>query len=211
MSTLVRKFLLGASYIHRMKQMKSSTSTPDTHTKGTKASNKSDGHNTLSRRTKNAIERARLLAFSPPSSPQPVAPQTPRRQTGTDGFFGVDASEGPMRMVVDQSPGGIRDALHVGANEHHSQHDKVSKRFAGRSNTSDDLALPQTPVKKGSRAAAAAAGAPKAGSEAAMGDGDKADSEHLPLDKDLMHHSSDDLAVVCPMVDGRLVDVARQE
>ncbi|KAJ9478434.1 5'-nucleotidase [Pseudozyma hubeiensis] len=148
MSAIVRKFLLGASYLWRMKQMRrlqaenaanlSASGSGDgsggdqldaatTHQSENGQEDRDIG--TLSKRTRIAISRARslnILKRSMKHSP-PEAPSTPIKQTamGRSGSLDKDT----WRMVVDQSPGGFRDALHVGGSEHHSQFDRVHRRF----------------------------------------------------------------------------------
>ncbi|SPO22951.1 related to 5`-nucleotidase precursor [Ustilago trichophora] len=173
MSAIVRKFLLGASYLWRMKQIRrlqaeNSSSISDNITaaeSGRIAELKSDaasgigrtttaeedvkGMDTLSKRTRIAITRARSLNLlkraamkhqsnnnngeevQEQQQQQQQQPRTPikgaRNRAGSLGSGGDDNDV--WRMVVDQSPGGFRDALHVGGSEHHSKYDSVSKRF----------------------------------------------------------------------------------
>ena len=122
MSAIVRKFLLGASYLWRMKQMRrlQAQNEPVLETKN------GAPQDTLSKRTRIAITRARSLNLLKRAMKQTghEAPSTPvKHQRGRSG------SDELWRMVVDQSPGGFRDALHVGGSEHHSKFDSVSKRF----------------------------------------------------------------------------------
>lgn len=158
MSAIVRKFLLGASYLWRMKQMRrlqakregaeadktSNGSSGDSTTvkkEGQDAQTEGEAVNTLSKRTRIAITRARSLNLlkramkhnavdtpitteQQPSTPV-KAPHPSRRRSGSLG----SSDDNLWRMVVDQSPGGFRDALHVGGSEHHSKFDSVSKRF----------------------------------------------------------------------------------
>ncbi|EST07465.1 Phosphoesterase domain protein [Kalmanozyma brasiliensis GHG001] len=148
MSAIVRKFLLGASYLWRMKQIRrlqaenasystdpaTDTESPlasKTHTPDAQADRDID---TLSKRTRIAISRARSLnllkramKYNPNSD---TAPSTPVKQPSRARAGSHGSADGELwRMVVDQSPGGFRDALHVGGSEHHSQFDSVSKRF----------------------------------------------------------------------------------
>ncbi|SPO24663.1 related to 5`-nucleotidase precursor [Ustilago trichophora] len=162
MSAIVRKFLLGASYLWRMKQMRrlqaenSSITGDDIAAESgriaelkneaasgisgtTSAEEEVKGMDTLSKRTRIAITRARSLNLlkraikhsNPEEVQEQREPKTPvkggRNRAGSLGSGGDD--DDVWRMVVDQSPGGFRDALHVGGSEHHSKYDSVSKRF----------------------------------------------------------------------------------
>ncbi|SJX61573.1 related to 5`-nucleotidase precursor [Sporisorium reilianum f. sp. reilianum] len=131
MSAIVRKFLLGASYLWRMKQMRrlqAEHQSPSEEAAAIKSETDAPADDrdvdTLSKRTRIAITRARSLNLlkramkHTPSSAE--APSTPVKPARDDDLW---------RMVVDQSPGGFRDALHVGGSEHHSKFDSVSKRF----------------------------------------------------------------------------------
>ncbi|CDR87142.1 related to 5`-nucleotidase precursor [Sporisorium scitamineum] len=151
MSTIVRKFLLGASYLWRMKQMRrlqaeqqsseSSSSNErgaDADTTAIKSENDAqEGErdvDTLSKRTRIAITRARSLNLLKRAMKHNTAvddPSTPVKSRNRSGSVGATNSgdDDLWRMVVDQSPGGFRDALHVGGSEHHSKFDSVSKRF----------------------------------------------------------------------------------
>ncbi|GAK63314.1 metallo-dependent phosphatase [Moesziomyces antarcticus] len=135
MSAIVRKFLLGASYLWRMKQIRrlqdgqgtdGSAALPGPD--GPKAEVEDDKMrdvDTLSKRTRIAITRARslnLLKRAIKPSTQAELPTTPVKR-------GRAGSAGEWCMVVDQSPGGFRDALHIGGSEHHSAYDSVSRRF----------------------------------------------------------------------------------
>lgn len=109
MSAIVRKFLLGASYIWRMKQIRQ---VRDSDAEADAAT--ATDPDPVSRRTKAALTRARALS---------------RLQAGAGAGAGAGAEPSPSTPVkkapriVDQSPGGFRDALHVGGAEHHSSHD----------------------------------------------------------------------------------------
>ncbi|PWN53887.1 Metallo-dependent phosphatase [Violaceomyces palustris] len=122
MSSIVRKFLLGASFIWRMKQIKAQRSAKESE---------DEEHSTLSQRTKQAVVRARALAALKRNGhvTGSVGPQTPLKNQGA--HVGSEGAKDTLRMVVDQSPGAFRDALYVGGSEHHSKFDSVSKRFAG--------------------------------------------------------------------------------
>ncbi|TKY86649.1 hypothetical protein EX895_004288 [Sporisorium graminicola] len=149
MSAIVRKFLLGASYLWRMKQMRrlqaeqvSSSSSAGSNDASAALKSESGGvqehehEDTLSERTRIAITRARSLNLlkhamkhNASSADAPSTPvKQPRNQSSSAGSQGSGDND-LWRMVVDQSPGGFRDALHVGGSEHHSKFDSVSKRF----------------------------------------------------------------------------------
>ncbi|CCF53628.1 related to 5`-nucleotidase precursor [Ustilago hordei] len=149
MSAIVRKFLLGASYLWRMKQIRplqaegqdgdASTAAASVEMKQEEeGSEKGAEVNTLSKRTRIAITRARSLNLlkramkhNAVDTPVTELPSTPvkRASPGRSDSLGLTSEENMWRMVVDQSPGGFRDALHVGGSEHHSKFDSVSKRF----------------------------------------------------------------------------------
>lgn len=67
----------------------------------------------LSRKTHDAIERAHHISQRGDGK---GSPETPRK--------GGPLNADHLRFVVDASPGGIRDALHASAAEHHSQYDR---------------------------------------------------------------------------------------
>lgn len=138
MSAIVRKFLLGASYLWRMKQVRRLQEQREAaENEAGSATAKEEGEKTLSKRTRIAITRARslnLLKRAMKHKHDKDEPATPVRKPSRDraGSLGSggEGEEGELwRMVVDQSPGGFRDALHVGGSEHHSAFDSVSRRF----------------------------------------------------------------------------------
>lgn len=149
MSAIVRKFLLGASYLWRMKQMRraqaenaASVSShgdasgagqdPQASSDQDRVRQEDDKMDTLSKRTRIAISRARSLNLLQrsihPNSDSSHAACTPVKQSAS-AMASSDTLDKGWRMVVDQSPGGFRDALHVGGSEHHSQFDRVHRRF----------------------------------------------------------------------------------
>jgi 5'-nucleotidase len=130
MSTLVRKFLLGASLIWRLKSFRENT---DESGRGIV------GHrDMLSSKTKRAIERANALVnVGGQQEDGGKADKTPlKRGKGTPAPLTGGGFESGQVVVIDSSPGGIRDAIHAGASEHHSQYDAASKLFKDRHRSS---------------------------------------------------------------------------
>ncbi|KAN0061635.1 hypothetical protein ACQY0O_006561 [Thecaphora frezii] len=140
MSAIVRRFLLGASYLWRMKQVcqvrRGTVATDGAEEmdvdegggekKGEAALRDGkeewwDEPKTLSKRTKQAVLRARALVALRKGAGHDGAPET--RLESNEGIERVE-------LVVDHSPGGVRDALYIGGSEHHSAHDAVMQRFA---------------------------------------------------------------------------------
>ncbi|WFD29911.1 hypothetical protein MSPP1_000925 [Malassezia sp. CBS 17886] len=154
MSTIVRKYLLGATYIWRSQQLRTrarlhppcndaaaaqgATRTPpppDTQT-GSAAGGPPPAHSaSLAPQTQLAVQRACDLsvrqarasdaprgdaALPAAAAPLPADAHAPQSPAATD-------EDGAL--VVDQSPVGIRDALFVGAHEHHSGYDSASRTF----------------------------------------------------------------------------------
>ncbi|EPQ31763.1 uncharacterized protein PFL1_01095 [Pseudozyma flocculosa PF-1] len=173
MSAIVRRFLLGASYIWRMKQIRQLPTNGGGGGGGPgKAESAADGdvtmedigaqaaatgrdeEKTLSKRTKEAILRARALGLLQKGAKHGHADAiegqdnaaTPRKKPG------VGAGE-RFEMIVDQSPGGFRDALHIGGSEHHSAYDPVSKRFASASASSGRQGARRQPLPRTSTGA----------------------------------------------------------
>lgn len=121
MSALVRRYLLGASMLWRMRSLHDAAVQSDpvggsnAGTAGTtEEMERGPAGLSNSERSKAAIERARLLSSR--------AAQNTSHSTPVKGRGGLDDQH--MRFVVDASPSGIRDALHLSAAEHHSQHDR---------------------------------------------------------------------------------------
>lgn len=117
MSTIVRKYLLGASYIWRWKQLRdrmeaeaeaSFASGGDTSA-DTSFNTSMQKH--LSSKTDTALQRAYNLSH------------TPERRPSTQG----------TPLVVDSSPAAVRDALFVAGHEHHSAHDTASRTYVDQS------------------------------------------------------------------------------
>lgn len=168
MSTLVRKFLLGANYIWRCKTLRQARdkeevdpvdqpSAPRTPTQTAPFPRiKRARTDCLSPRTSRALQRARSLWER--NSEAVSSPATPRERRRSS-------------LFIDQSPNGIQDAIHIASTEHHSSYDAASRS----SPIVDELSLD-------SEAVAAAS-----------------------------HNAPDELAILSPLVDGRLVDRARQK
>lgn len=171
MSTIVRKFLLGASYISRRRSLLGS----EAQSQLVQATNgePADKNHTPKRRraepesgycsplTDKAVQRARRLSVGQLPSEAPKRPAARRSSS---------------YMMVDQTPGGIRDALVVGASEHHSFYDTASRMGSpGRGTVVDRVPLETEQIDRASR--------------------------QVP----------DELAVVLPLTDGRLVDRARPD
>ncbi len=218
MSALVRKFLLGASWLWRAKQLK--TIAAEEGGKKEPTSPQETQRRPLSRRTKSAIDRAKAIRILSSGAHVPGdAPSTPVKQgvngapkTAADRL--VDADE--LRRAVDQSPSGIRYALHIGENEHHSDADQITQMFRQRSSSSasggtaslgnsmilspmsevgpkkDDVVHPPTRANSGTEG-------PEVKGTVSMSEEEAAELAKV----------EDGLAVVAPFTDGRLVDVAR--
>lgn len=134
MSTQVRKFLLGASLIWRLKAFRDQAKEDGMSVVGQR--------DTLSHKTRKAIKRAQALSDPPlpfesmsksSSAIQATSAGAESAQVAQD--IKVDSGDatpkksGSRRVVVDSSPGAFRDAMHVGASEHHSHYDAASKHF----------------------------------------------------------------------------------
>lgn len=187
MSAIVRKFLLGASYLWRMKQIRRlqqegrenevEQNVGAAFSDQAKTKTEARDEDTLSKRTRIAITRARSLN---------LLKHTMKHNTGTDGPDALstpvkasrrprsgslgagDAEDGELwRMVVDQSPGGFRDALHVGGSEHHSKFDSVSKRF--NESLDESRAQPDGDQMAVTSSHAATRSLPENGNDAEMG------------------------------------------
>lgn len=110
MSTIVRKYLLGASYIYRWKQLRERMSgitdapSADTSTDSMSASQH------LSTETDTAVQRFYNLCHAPDGS----------------------KTNGTTPVVIDNSFAGIREALFVAGHEHHSVHDTASQKYTDK-------------------------------------------------------------------------------
>lgn len=304
-SALVRKFLLGASLLWRLKNVRDGDveegededETGDqTHmmdqsidsirskaTTNGDESFKKEMNGTLSKKTRKAIERARLLAKDEdeddestqnedqnPSSesnrsqmqssdPSSIATSSSSRnrssstsndhlstpsRTSRPQFNNRGKSEFLIRTVVDQSPGGIRDALHAGGYEHHSQRDPVHRRFNDPSSGHDRIRSSDgnsSESGSGSRLKSSSSNSNRISSpklsksstvenqssksekETVKGqDGEskrgvlrsnsEVMTEKIEVDQDEieeMKSTDGEIAMVCPLRDGRLIDVAR--
>lgn len=117
MSTIVRKYLLGASYIYRWKQlrerMSSAADTSHTSADPLSADTSTDSMSAskhLSAKTDTAVQRAHDLCYGPNGS----------------------KTNGATPLVIDNSFAGIREALFVAGNEHHSMHDTASQKYTNQ-------------------------------------------------------------------------------
>lgn len=225
MSTQVRKFLLGASLIWRLKSFQEST---DESGKGVV------GQSLLSSKTRKAIERAQALAVDQggKQAQEPLANAdtkqssssakvTPKKGKILAPLSGFDKSP---RVVIDSSPGGIRDAMHVGASENHSHYDAASRMFKGGlkapPNTASSLNFSDhgdspgpSPTRGSSKKSSVLTPGPSPLHRETMAT-PKFFSQHFqlgPEDAEVLRHSEADLAVIAPMTDGRIVDLARSK
>lgn len=281
-SALVRKFLLGASLLWRLKhvgddddeekgtEMDQSMDTLKSTNSKSYGNEKDNEGNTISRKTKKAIERARLLAqqdddeevleddqhqiqeekenSSQSSSTNQQPPKTPSKRSTSNPSSDSNSSRPGLNWrsdflnsnTVDLSPGGIRDALFAGGSEHHSKRDPVHKRFnIGKeggdgednkpnvgsglknmfpSSTSQDQDKPKTDSQDQPQRAHTEDRLKKELKDQdgqvvrSEGDGVLTDSVEVNEEEiEEMKQSSGDLAIICPMRDGRLVDVAREK
>lgn len=168
MSTLVRKFLLGANYIWRCKMLRQARdkeevepvdqpSAPSTPAQTAPLPRiKRARTDCLSPRTSRALQRARSLWER--NSETVRGPATPRERRRSS-------------LFIDQSPSGIQDAIHIASTEHHSSYDAASRSAP----IVDELSLDSEAVEAASR------------------------------------NAPDELAILSPLVDGRLVDRSRQK
>lgn len=134
MATIVRKYLLGASYILRWKQLRErmlaeadANRTASGPTSADSSFDTSFQHH-LSSKTGSAVQRAYELAH------------TPKRQRSRQG----------TPLVVDSSPAAIRDALYVAAHEHHSSYDTASRTYT-RAPLVDNVSVDTKAVEHESR------------------------------------------------------------
>ncbi|CEH16317.1 5' nucleotidase [Ceraceosorus bombacis] len=223
MSALVRRYLLGASMLWRMRSLHDAATHRDTArgdgagTAGAVAQDADEGKRgpagpSNSERTKAAIERARLLSSR---GTQGAAPSTPAK--GRNAF-----DDRHMRFVVDASPSGIRDALHLSAAEHHSQHDRVTRHLAqasGKSPRASSGSSPESPSRSSVLHLRAQRRRLQLGQDASevehVGDlsADTTVEKQIEVSADDaqdLREASADLALVAPIVDGRMRDVATQ-
>lgn len=219
MSTQVRKFLLGASLIWRLKSFRDSS---DESGKGIVGSGEALPGDLLSIKTRRAVRRAHALScrehnISHDKQYLPEETLTPQKPV-------TGGTEPSRRVVVDSSPGGIRDAIHVGASEHHSHHDAVSKHFYnsrirrtkedtilcpgddsldsldvnGKSDNQLDLSSSAGSITKDSFPASS----PRLSSSIMQ--------EHIEIsaqDGESLRKSANNLAIIAPLRDGRLRDI----
>lgn len=165
MSALVRKFLLGANYIWRCKELRDAReeelvvpetpdasvdkSVPVTPAKSPLEHVTHVNEQFLSPHTSLALQRARALWQ------RNSTPEVPRKRRSS--------------VFIDQSPGGISDAIHIATTEHHSRFDAASRPDS----IVDRLSVKTEDVEEASREA------------------------------------PDNVAVISPLTDGRLVDQAK--
>ena len=151
MSTIVRKFLLGATYIWRWKQLRAqasaendtsfasdTTGTPDVSFDTTAGSLREQVQRKvhLSSKTDTAVQRAVDLTHMPAHG----APPMKRR------------SSLQPPIVVDNSPVAIRDALFVAGHEHHSSYDSASRAYSyDRKNLNDNVSVDTKAVEQQAR------------------------------------------------------------
>ncbi|WWC73295.1 uncharacterized protein I206_107262 [Kwoniella pini CBS 10737] len=201
MSSILRSFLLGSSYIFRHKQLESAAA----------------AH--LSSRTDKVLSRARnqhqhsptsSVSSSPQSTKSFLSPQnshhaamqnsgilSPVSERSTGSAWGV-----LKRHVVQHDWSTIRDALHVAKNEHMSSVDEV----AGQAMRQQKQAKPSAPHMPGQWESRSTTPLP-------IPDSDKpakgAQNDILVnQEKRELDNLSDDLAIVCPLIDGRMKDVS---
>ncbi|PKI82840.1 hypothetical protein MVES1_003744 [Malassezia vespertilionis] len=189
MATIVRKFLLGASYIWRWKQLRNrehmsganseldGTFTPETMSPDTSLDGASTAHHAPSLREEAVVRRAQQNGHRSAQTDAAI-------QRACDVGLSREEQEAlPKRrksqipLVVDHSPIAIRDAFFVAANEHHSQFDRASRTYMSKD--------PQR--RKGTQVSV--------------------DANVVAEDA---KKGQDDLAVVLVLTDGRMVDRARE-
>lgn len=222
MSTQVRKFLLGANLIWRLKSFRDSA---DETGKG-----KVGIDGMLSSKTSKAVDRAHAISKSYQSSEQAGPPSTPAKKKRAPHALENLGAPGQQKIVIDSSPGGIRDAMHVGSSEHHSRFDAVTRHYNASSSAQKSKA-------RGARSASSASTSfddidddsgemdvsflsnSISSLRAPSTDGGGGPSSpvverrHLevsPEDGEVLREKSNaDLAIIAPLVDGRMIDVAR--
>ncbi|UZJ56451.1 hypothetical protein CBS101457_005771 [Exobasidium rhododendri] len=216
MSTLVRKYLLGASLIWRLKAFRDNT---DESGKGAVGR-----YSTLSSKTRRAVERANALCEGQQEQ-EDVSNGHARKRSHSTTPSSFDPGS---RVVIDSSPGGIRDAIHAGASEHHSEYDAASKLFKGGSRVSrntpsaDDKEHKSNDINtqssttyspRDSRNVKNARGVADEGNNGDVStDSQLFFRRHLdlsPQDAEELRKLEGDLAVIAPLIDGRMVNVAR--
>ncbi|OCF34141.1 hypothetical protein I316_04090 [Kwoniella heveanensis BCC8398] len=186
MSSILRSFLLGSSYIFRHKQLEAAA----------------DHH--LSTRTDTVLSRARSqhqyspassLSSSPTSAKGYLSPPngvlSPVSERSASSAWGV-----LRRHVVAHDWSSIRDAMHVAKHEHMSSVDEVAGQAMRQSRH-----MPGD-WPKGGRASATQTKGPDTQSNKKAGD------ILIGQEKEKLDNLSDDLAIVCPLIDGRMKDVA---
>lgn len=252
MSTQVRKFLLGANLIWRLKSFRDSADE--------KGRGKVGIDGMLSSKTSKAVDRAHAISRSynqqrqqqqkrSSSSQGDQTPSTPaRKPKGRNMLSDLNGAGGaqPQKIVIDSSPGGIRDAMHVGSSEHHSRFDAVTRHYKNASISSSPLSKRGESKARGARSVSTSSASTSSyDGEAGAAAADDADESmlsnsmaslhapstdggsggggpptspaverrHLEVSPEdgeaLREKSNSDLAIICPLIDGRMVDVAR--
>ncbi|KAK8843476.1 hypothetical protein IAR55_007135 [Kwoniella newhampshirensis] len=199
MSSIIRSFLLGSSYIFRHKQLEAAA----------------QSH--LSSRTDQVLSRARAQHQSSPSSSLSSSPQSFKDHhllnnlhQGQQGVLSpvsersVNSAWGNLRRhVVTHDWGSIRDALHIAKNEHMSSMDVVAGQAMRQQHQhmpGSYSPLPPTPPS-------ASSATPNKGSDSYF-EKAKTGAVLIGKEKNEIQNLSDDLAIVCPLIDGRLRDVS---
>ncbi|WWC91447.1 uncharacterized protein L201_006393 [Kwoniella dendrophila CBS 6074] len=202
MSSILRSFLLGSSYIFRHKQLETAAAKH------------------LSSRTDKVLSRARSRSHHQysPSSSLSSSPQSMKSQFLSPSNSHILSNSGilsPVSEVSTTSSSGwgilkkhvvqhdwntIRDALHVAKNEHMSSVDEVAGQAMRAHKQSKQhmpgewKSRPTTPLPISERQQKPAKGAK--------------DDLLVNDEKKELDHLSDDLAIVCPLIDGRMKDVS---
>lgn len=229
MSTLVRKFLLGASLIWRLKSFRENA---DKEGKGIV------GHSKLTERTMKAIQRAHALHTNGQTIPVDEEEEDGKENDNEEGEVQSTPRKGKIagpllsltnnsRVVIDSSPGGIRDAIHAGSSEHHSEHDAASKAFKGRSRKRQSRqrigsnGSTEEPSTDTNGSMSGEVSSDKIANKSHIEVNDKLNvetpsvlSRHLevsPEDGEVLRQSEANLAIIAPLTDGRMVNLARLE
>ncbi|WWD20985.1 hypothetical protein CI109_105465 [Kwoniella shandongensis] len=200
MSSIIRSFLLGSSYIFRHKQLEDAA----------------QSH--LSSRTDQVLSRARAQHQSSPTSSLSSSPQSLKnlsflhqgqqlREPVLSPVSERSASSawGNLRRhVVTHDWGSIRDALHIAKNEHMSSLDVVAGQAMRQQHQhmpGSYSPLPPSPPMSASEPIFA-------GKDDSISENARSGAILIGKEKNELENLSDDLAIVCPLIDGRLEDVA---
>jgi hypothetical protein len=127
MSTLLRKYLLGASLLWRLGQLRDSVESGSSSSSAAADAAPAGGAN--ARIMQASVARARRLAGtscedaagegSLEATTQPTTQTTTQPQSAA-----MTPSKSKARYIVDSSPSGFQNALHAASAAHHSQHDR---------------------------------------------------------------------------------------